>query len=437
MSWALSIFVALLTGIVSAIAAGFVAAGYATWYRVSNFEGAAGYMILGVGLLAGVAGLAFGLIVARYGAAGEGGSFLRAASIALGSVALIAGVAAAGGWLLAEHPPTLDGHELMLEVELRLPAGQTPVAELQAGDFFVVEVLSGGELHSQQSGNFSLQAARQEGPRWVVPASAYLHNKRAGRVIHWRLGGIEAPRFQLVLPAKPGREHQQWSEWGPRPQAGSPPWPDTEPSYRFRVQAILPPPPPPSESERQAAALAEEERIVAAFGPDTPLRDWLPYLGPNAPEARTRATLPLLAARANFAAELAVVMRDADPYRSSEALRLLTQITPAQPALVEPVRAYGAELGQRLRDIVALPVEDDPGYHQAAEFSVRFSAWRAAANHLRSAGGDFAPELETILKLSRQRDDSIVLRSDVRRVASYWLQQWNGTPPEPGDPPAR
>ncbi|MBI3148643.1 MAG: hypothetical protein HYZ17_09055 [Betaproteobacteria bacterium] len=437
MSWGLSFLLALLTGIVSAIAAGFVAGGYANWYRVSNFEGAGGYMIIGVGLLGGLAGLIFGLVVARYGAAGEMGSFLRAASIALGSVAVIAAVAAGGGWLLAEHPPTLDGHELMLEVELRLPAGQAPAPEPQAGDFFVVEVVAGSELHGRQSGDFSRNAARLEGPRWIVPASAYLPSKRAGRVIHWRLGGIEAPRFQLDLPAKPDRSHLQWSEWGPRPPEGQTPWPDTEPSYRYRVQPLLPPPPPPSESEKQAAVLVEEERIIAAFGPDTPLRDWLPYLRTSAPQARVQTALAKLSARANFVDEAAALMRDTDPYRASETLHLLTQITPAPQTLVEPVRVYGAELGQRLREIVALSVEDDPGYHQAADFSLRFSAWRAAANHLRSVGGDFAPELETILKLSRQRDDSIVLRSDVRRVASYWLQQWKGTPPEPGDPPPR
>ncbi len=430
MSWALSILLALLTGIVSAIAAGFVAAGYATWYRVSSFEGAGGYMVIGVGLLGGLAGLVFGLVVARYGAGGEAGSFPSALSVALGSVAVIAGVAAGGGWLLAEHPPTLDGHELMLEVELRLPPGQAPGAAPQAGDFFNLEVLVDQQFHSRQSGEFSPQEARQEGARWIVPASAYLHTQRAGRVIHWRLAGIEAPRFQLALPAKPGHEYMQWSAWGPRPPEDQTPWPDTEPSYRYRVQPLLPPPPPPSESEKQAAALAEEERIIAAFAPDTPLRDWLPYLRSSAPQARVQTVLAQLSARSNFVAEAVTLMRDADPHRASETLRLLTQITPAPQTLVEPVRAYGAELGQRLREIVALPVEDDPGYHQAADFSLRFSAWRAAANHLRSAGGDFAPELETILKLSHQRDDSIVLRSDVRRVASYWLQQWNGTPPE-------
>jgi hypothetical protein len=437
MSWALSILLALLTGIVSAVAAGFVAAGYATWYRVSNFEGAGGYMIISVGILGGLAGLVFGLVVARYGAPGEAGSFLRAASIALGSVAAIAGVAAAVGWLLAEHPPTLDGHELMLEVELRLPAGQAPGVERQAGDFFTVEVLVDQQPHSRQSGDFSVKEARQEGLRWIVPASAYLHTQRAGRVIHWRLGGIEAPRFQLALPAKPGHEHLQWSAWGPRPPEGQTPWPDTEPSYRYRVQPLLPPPPPPSESEKQAATLAEEERIIAAYGPDTPLRDWLPYLGRSAPPARRQGVLPKLFVRAHIEVEVAKLMRDENPYRTSEVLDLVTEVSPAPPTLVEPVRVYGAELGQRLREIVALTVEADPGYHQAADFSLRFSAWRAAANHLRSAGGDFAPELETILKLSRQRDDSIVLRSDVRRVASYWLQQWNGTPPEPGDPPPR
>lgn len=121
-------------------------------------------------------------------------------------------------------------------------------------------------------------------------------------------------------------------------------------------------------------------------------------------------------------------------YRVSNVVVLLS---PTPVELLRSVADYGNGLVARLREIVATPVEQDPGNHLAADFSLRFSAGRAAAHHLRAAGGDFAPQLQAILELSRLREDSLVLTSDVRRVASDWLLQWNGTPAQPDDPPPR
>ena len=50
------------------------------------------------------------------------------------------------------------------------------------------------------------------------------------------------------------------------------------------------------------------------------------------------------------------------------------------------------------------------------------------------AGGDFTPELRTILELSRIREDSHLMQEDVRRVSSYYMQQWAGVAPLPGNP---
>jgi len=49
-------------------------------------------------------------------------------------------------------------------------------------------------------------------------------------------------------------------------------------------------------------------------------------------------------------------------------------------------------------------------------------------------GGDFTPELKTILELSRVRKESRSMRVDVCRVASYYLHEWAGIEPLPGDP---
>jgi hypothetical protein len=58
-----------------------------------------------------------------------------------------------------------------------------------------------------------------------------------------------------------------------------------------------------------------------------------------------------------------------------------------------------------------------------------------AVRALQSKDGiDLTPELGTILELARVREDSYVMRQDVVRVASYYMQQWAGVAPLPTDP---
>ena len=86
----------------------------------------------------------------------------------------------------------------------------------------------------------------------------------------------------------------------------------------------------------------------------------------------------------------------------------------------------------------ATTTQQDPSCLGAADVAVRFSAWMVAVRTLREkSGGDFTPELRTILELSRVRNDSIVMRGDVLRVASYYMQQWAGLTPLPTDPNPR
>ena len=156
------------------------------------------------------------------------------------------------------------------------------------------------------------------------------------------------------------------------------------------------------------------------------------------PRASVGASAPILCIPASHEVdELAALMLDDDDDLANEALYLAGDL-PADSALLAPVMAAGHDLVARLQRVVATTEADDPHYYGAASISVRFSAWLYAARALRaSAHGDFSAELAEMLSLSRQRPDSIVLQGDVRRVASYWLQQWTGIAPLPGDPPPR
>ncbi len=99
------------------------------------------------------------------------------------------------------------------------------------------------------------------------------------------------------------------------------------------------------------------------------------------------------------------------------------------------VAAAGRDIIARIGKFNASTPEQDPGYEGAADVSIRFSAWLDAARNLREkAHGDFIPELREMLELSRLRPDSQAMRSDVCRVASYYLKLWANVEPLPGDP---
>src|SRR3954451_17484949 len=68
-SWGASILVALLAAAIGLVLGGFIASNAVSWYRISSFEGGAGYFVVGMALLGFVAGFLIGLVATRVVAA--------------------------------------------------------------------------------------------------------------------------------------------------------------------------------------------------------------------------------------------------------------------------------------------------------------------------------------------------------------------------------
>jgi hypothetical protein len=235
-NWLPSLLAACVTAVVGLLTAGFVASACTGWYHISPREGAAGYFVAGVALAGAVASLVFGLIVAR---AAPG--LARAVLLSSGAVVLAGGLGAVVAWLLADIPPTIDGHELRLEVEIRLPVDQrVPPAEIAGAPEFLLGSVVNQTRRAAEAGALKVAAARHDDGRWIVPAEARLFTSRGRRVIEARVGDALLAAFEVPLPARPGEEYEQWSGWFPQPPAGAPPWPDTRASFRFRVQRDAP-----------------------------------------------------------------------------------------------------------------------------------------------------------------------------------------------------
>lgn len=427
MNWLNSFLVAALTGVVGLFSAGLVAAAYAQWHHVTTREGAAGFMIVGVGILGGLAGGVLGLVMARVLATA---GFWKATGCSLGLVLGLAALVTLLFYLLADLPPKLDGHELRLQVEIKLPAGQAkPTGE----GAFTLGSVSNQRQRAAQSGDLHLDQARRENDRWIVPAEAFLFTTRGRRVILAEVAKTNLASFIIPLPARPDSAFEQWSEWLPQPRAGDPPWPESKAAYRFRVQRILPPPPAPTAAEvKEAEARAKFD----ALAPDAPLHVWIPYTQPGLNEQRAAAAMQRITARPGLVGELGALMLDADPRRAALAFDLVPRLPQPSAELIPGVSAGGRDIIARMRKFNSTPPENDPSGEGAADVSIRFSAWKEAVRALRTkAGGDFTGDLREITELSRVRTDSQEMRMNVRRVASYYLKKWAGVEPLPDDPP--
>ncbi len=237
--WLVSILVAVISGGVSLLLGGFIANACVAWFQISSREGASGYFVVFIALCSAIAGLIVGLLVARIVVATSSPGFGKELLCALGVVIFIAGAAALTCRMLADIPPTIDGRELTLQVDFRLPntldLEKSPLEDSEWA--FNLASLAGRTRRVYRDGTIQLAGVRVEEGRWIVPAQVELFTQRGGRLVTLsRLNSTEILGFLIPLPARPGAAFQHWSQWMPIQQVNGQPWPSDKMSYRFRVQ---------------------------------------------------------------------------------------------------------------------------------------------------------------------------------------------------------
>jgi hypothetical protein len=238
MSWFASIVVGLLAAALGAVAAGVMAQLVVEWYRISSFEGQSGYFVVGMALLGLIGGLLIGGIVSIRVGAGSPSDFFRALGIASAIVLGIVGIIGGTARLLADIPPTLDGEELMLAVEVRWPDAHasTPAQDVPEARLILSSVGSGSRtLRRSQVGALWTEDARRDEERWIAPGAVHLFTRRGDRVLSVVLGDSAVANFLLPLPRRITQSDRNWSVWMPRARPGEPPLPDGF-TYRYRVQ---------------------------------------------------------------------------------------------------------------------------------------------------------------------------------------------------------
>lgn len=438
MSWTSSFFIAALTGVLGTVVVGLVTSVCSEWLHVSNREGAAGYLMLAMAFVGGVVTFVLGLVLSRVIAGTPAPGFLKVLGISCGVVLALGGVALVIAWLYADFSPTIEGKSLALAIEVRCPQDFTlPITEDEYGIYAGVRVP--GSRHNQQQGKLDLPHAKQEDGRWIVTAVVPLHTSSANKVLDVRFSKDASFTFSLPLRSHPRRGDCEWSQWGMslRNVGTAELPPEKKVHLRYKVQIVEPPPPAPTQESKDAQQAAEDQAKFEALGAATLIQDWFPYTHYSATDAHRAIAVRHITARPNYVAELSALMIAADDNVATPAILLIPHLPSPQPALLAPVATTGRHIAELIRKFNATTPEQDPRYLGADSVGVRFVAWIAAAQALReNTGGDFTSELGEILQLSRVRTDSDAMRSQVRRVASYYMKEWANVDPLPGDPPA-
>jgi hypothetical protein len=118
-----------------------------------------------------------------------------------------------------------------------------------------------------------------------------------------------------------------------------------------------------------------------------------------------------------------------DPATAHRALRALAYIKPLPAELAQPVARVGEEVIETIEKFNSTKPEDDSGDQLVSEVSVLFSAWVDAHQAMHEvAGVDGLNQLERVLELSLQRRDGPAIRTDVARVAQFYVTKWSRQP---------
>jgi putative flippase GtrA len=230
MSWLSSLGVGVVTAIVGALVGGWIANLAVTWQKIPSREGGSAYFVFYLGILAAIAGLIIGLVVSRLLAHGGPVPVLRAMALAtlihLSLIGTIGGITR----LLSHVPPTIEGEQLLLAVELSWP--DAPAPRVPSGDDppHIALAIDGATHPSDSRGGMLWpDDARRESGRYILPGVVEVWTERKARMLSVNTGtrGTDVATVQVPLPRRPGSAQRAWSEWLP---AGA-----NDLRYRFRV----------------------------------------------------------------------------------------------------------------------------------------------------------------------------------------------------------
>jgi MFS family permease len=234
------ISIAFITA-VAGLFLGAIAGDYITrMLHVSEMEGGRGMMVVFVcaplgAMVGGIVGLIVAILMKRPG----WGGFLSALGLAVLIVGAIAGFLCGILYLGSDKPPKIDGRNLTLDFELRIPAS-VKIPEQPDGYFIRVSLY---ESNRQNRYGFIDWNSIVRGPdQTTISGTADLLTHSSNRSLLASVGNepIGSQFFDVKIPSVPRKEDENWSDWIAATQrADLTPVPETERfSIRYRVRKL-------------------------------------------------------------------------------------------------------------------------------------------------------------------------------------------------------
>ncbi len=116
MNWPQSLLVSLLSSLLGLVLGGLIGIACVKWFRMTSFEGASGFAVVGIAISGGLVSAVIGWIAARWSGGGADPSFLAGLLRAAGSIGVAAFLVAAVCRLFA-HPQAADTPEPVANIE--------------------------------------------------------------------------------------------------------------------------------------------------------------------------------------------------------------------------------------------------------------------------------------------------------------------------------
>ena len=231
--------IALITAVVGMFLAIFASDYLTRLYHVSDMEGQRGmtviFLFAPLGIIVGfVVGIVTALLARWPGFKG----FVKAQGLSILITIAFAAVVSGLCWMGADHPPKIDGKNLTLDFELKIPPAISLPDELN--DYNIRASLYANNRDNRYA-KIDIRSITKADGSTIVPGSAELISSSANRSLLAHVGN-EPTASQFIelknLPATPRKQNDAWSEWITATQyADLKPVPEPERmSVRYRVR---------------------------------------------------------------------------------------------------------------------------------------------------------------------------------------------------------
>jgi hypothetical protein len=249
MSWLATMLAAVLAALAGGAGMYGIALRCVAWYRISSFEGKSGYFVVGLALAGVLGGGVIGIIAARAGHALVGPAWSSQVGVAIGAVCCVLLAVLTYAFLGADHERDLGDRGLVVEWEIRFPAGggddfgprgdprtwpdserrlQLVSVHRRSPGGYENAVFDGASFHKETGA-----VCEGEGV-WILPARVPLFTSKGEFCVNLTLGGRDDGFWPPLSPRTPPTGGE-WSAWFRTNKSLQKLTDEESTMYRFRV----------------------------------------------------------------------------------------------------------------------------------------------------------------------------------------------------------